>query len=375
MLLILVTAISIIIANSSLKPIYDEVFHHITLFNNFNLHMVINDFLMAIFFLYVGLEIKKEMIDGSLSSFKKASFPVVASLGGVIVPAIIFSIINRNTEYLPGVGVAISTDIAFAVGIFMIFKSKLDAKLKIFLLSLAVVDDLISILAIVFLYSAEINTKAVIISGLILLLLVSFNKIFKVNKLSVYLFAGLFLWYFVYVSGIHATISGVLLAAVIPTKKNEKGESLSDILAHKLVYKCNLFILPLFAFANTSIALNFNVDIPNAFNLSSGIICGLVIGKPLGVVLFSYIATKLHVAEKPKNTSWISIVEVGLLTGIGFTMSIFVSELAFSYSEGAINLAKMSILTASIISIMLTKFVITVKPYIRGIKVGLLARH
>lgn len=171
---------------------------------------------MAIFFLYVGLEIKKEILEGSLSSFRKASFPIIASFGGVIVPAIIFMIINRNTQYLSGVGVAISTDIAFAIGIFMIFKSRLNSNLKIFLLSLAVVDDLISILAIVFLYSSKINMQALLISVLILLLLLAVNKLLKVDNVFIYLSVGLILWYFVYISGIHSTISGVLLAAVIP---------------------------------------------------------------------------------------------------------------------------------------------------------------
>lgn len=355
------TVISIFIANSNFKGAYDEIFHHINLIGNFNLHAIVNDFLMAIFFLYVGLEIKKEILEGSLSSFKKASFPVIASLGGVIVPAIIFMIINRNTRYLHGVGVAISTDIAFAIGIFMIFKSKLNSNLKIFLLSLAVVDDLISILAIVFLYSAKINMRAMLISAAILLILMAINKVFKVDNVYIYLFVGLFLWYFVYSSGIHATISGVLLASTIPSRKTRGKESTADKLEHRLGKLSNLLILPLFAFVNTSIALNLNINVTDASNLVMGIICGLVIGKPLGVVSFSFIATKLHIAEKSEKASWISIIEVSLLTGIGFTMSIFVSELAFSYDENVINLAKISILTASMISIIFTQIALYLK--------------
>ncbi len=370
----MVTAISVLIANSNLKGFYDEIFHHINLVGNFNLHAIVNDFFMAIFFLYVGLEIKKEMLEGSLSSFKKASFPVIASLGGVIVPAIIFMIINRNTRYLPGVGVAISTDIAFAIGIFMIFKSRLNSNLKIFLLSLAVVDDLISILAIVFLYSAKINIQALLISLGILLILVFINKILKVDNVYVYLFVGLFLWYFVYSSGIHATISGVLLAATIPSRKTNGEESTADKLEHRLSKLSNLVILPLFAFANTSIALNLNINVADASNLVMGIICGLVIGKPLGVVLFSFIATKLHIAEKPEKASWISIIEVALLTGIGFTMSIFVSELAFSYDENVINLAKISILTASMTSVIFTQMVLYLKHSFVGVKIKSLIR-
>ena len=363
------TAISIFIANSNFKGSYDKIFHDVNLIGNFNLHAIVNDFLMAIFFLYVGLEIKKEVLEGSLSSFKKASFPVIASLGGVIVPAIIFMIINRNTRYLPGVGVAISTDIAFAIGIFMIFKSKLNSNLKIFLLSLAVVDDLISILAIVFLYSAKINMRAILISAAILLILMAINKVFKVDNVYVYLFVGLFLWYFVYSSGIHATISGVLLAATIPSRKTNGEESTADKLEHRLSKLSNLVILPLFAFANTSIALNLNVNVADASNLVMGIICGLVIGKPLGVVSFSFIATKLHIAEKPEKASWISITEVALLTGIGFTMSIFVSELAFSYDENVINLAKISILTASMTSVIFTQIALYLKHSFVGVKI------
>lgn len=365
----IVTVISILIANSPLKALYDEIFHHTNIINDFNLHMIINDFLMAIFFLYVGLEIKKEILEGTLSSFKKASFPVIASLGGVIVPGIIFIMINRNTQYLHGVGVAISTDIAFAIGIFMMLKSKLNPNLKIFLLSLAVVDDLISILAIIFLYSAKIHINAILISIAILGLLTIMNKVLKIDYLCAYLFVGLFLWYFVYKSGIHATISGVLLAMTIPSRKVYDDQSIADKLEHKLEKLCNLIVLPLFAFANTSIVFKLNLDVVDLPNLVMGIVSGLVIGKPLGVVLFSFIATKLHIAEKPKDASWISIIEVALLTGIGFTMSIFVSELAFSYSQSVINISKISILTASMLSILLTERVLALKNSTIAIKI------
>lgn len=323
--------------------------------------MIINDFLMAIFFLYVTLEIKKEVKYGMLSSVKKASFPIVASLGGVIVPAIIYLIINLNSEYLNGVGAVISTDIAFAVGMFMIFKSKLNSELKIFLLSLAVVDDLISILVILFLYSSKLNYEALLISIGIIGILMVLNKIFKVKKISVYLALGLILWYFVYISGIHATISGVFLAMVIPSERLNNEESIAEKLEHKLMYLCNLIILPLFAFANTSVVLSINMAVPNSFNLITGIILGLVIGKPLGVVLFSFIAMKLHIAEKPKNVSWRSITEVAMLTGIGFTMAIFTSELAFSNNENVINLAKMSIFGAAILSVIFTNVLLSAK--------------
>ena len=243
----------------------------------------------------------------------------------------------------------------------MIFKSRLNSNLKIFLFSLAVVDDLISILAIVFLYSSKINMQALLISVLILLLLLAVNKLLKVDNVFIYLSVGLILWYFVYISGIHSTISGVLLAAVIPSRKVKNEESTADKLEHKLAKLSNLVILPLFAFANTSIVLNFNANVIDVTNLVMGIMCGLVIGKPLGVVSFSFMATKLHIAEKPENASWMSIIEVALLTGIGFTMSIFVSELAFAYDASVVNLAKISILTASVTSIFMTQVALYTK--------------
>ena len=323
--------------------------------------MIINDFLMAIFFLYVTLEIKKEIKYGMLSSFKKASFPVVASLGGVIVPAIIYTLFNLKSGYLQGLGAVISTDIAFAVGIFMIFKSRLNTSLKIFLLSLAVVDDLISILVILLLYSSKLNYTALLISILLVGLLMALSKVFKVKNVSVYLMIGLVLWYFVHLSGIHATISGVFLAITIPADRIEGKDSISEKLEHKLMPLCNIFILPLFAFANTSIALNINGAVPHATSLVMGVICGLVIGKPLGVVLFSYIATKLHIAEKPEDASWGAILEVAMLTGIGFTMAIFTSELAFSYSKDVINLTKISILVGAVLSVIITNVLLSTK--------------
>ncbi|MEW9077485.1 Na+/H+ antiporter NhaA [Terrisporobacter glycolicus] len=359
--LMVATLISVIIANSSFKDLYDYLFYNIYIFDHFNFHMIINDFLMAIFFLYVTLEIKKEVEYGMLSSFKKASFPIVASLGGVIVPAIIYLIFNFKSGYSNGLGAVISTDIAFAVGMFMIFKSRLNGELKIFLLSLAVVDDLIAIIAILFLYSSQLNYMALLISIGIIAVLLCLNKVFKIKNIWIYLGVGLILWYFIYLSGIHATISGVFLAMAIPSERQGSKGSIAEKLEHKLMYLSNLIILPLFAFANTSVVLNLNVAVTNSFNLVMGIILGLVIGKPLGVVLFSFIATKLHIAEKPKNVSWRSITEVAMLTGIGFTMAIFTSELAFSRNQDVINLAKLSIFISAMLSVVCTNMLLSAK--------------
>lgn len=326
--------------------------------------MIVNDFLMAIFFLLVGLEIKHEILHGHLSSIKKASFPVIAAVGGVIVPAMIFILFNAGTPFAQGVGVPISTDIAFAVGIFMLLKNKLNPSLKIFLLSLAVVDDLISILVIGVLYSSDINFIYLGLGFALLLLLFAMNKKFKVRSTVLYLLVGLGMWGCIYLSGVHATISGVLLAIAIPTvPQPDEKESMAMHLEHVLNPVCNLLILPLFALVNTAIHFaggsnSLGAQSPETMIL--GIIAGLTIGKPLGIMLFTFIASKLGLTEKPNNASWLCIFSVSLLAGIGFTMSIFVSEIAFAATPRFINVAKLSILGASVISILTTYIVATV---------------
>ena len=317
---------------------------------------------MAIFFLVVGCEIKHEILHGNLSSIKKAGFPVIAACGGVAVPALIYLAFNYNTNFVNGIGVPISTDIAFAIGIFMILKNKLNPSLKIFLLSLAVVDDLISILVIGIAYSSHINISGVIGTIVIMCILVYMNKILKINKISPYLIMGLILWYFVYTSEIHSTISGVLLAMAIPSKNYDNKESLIEVVQKKLTPLCNYLILPLFAFSNTAITLGMDMNYSDMGTLMMGIIFGLVIGKPLGIMLFSYIGVKLHLVEKPQNTSWSSLLQVSILAGVGFTMSIFVSEIAFSYNSNIVDAAKMSILLAAILSAGLTYTSISLKP-------------
>ncbi len=298
---------------------------------------------MAIFFLYVGIEIKEEILHGHLSSIKKASFPIIAALGGVIVPAIIFTLFNVNTEFSHGVGVPISTDIAFAIGIFTLLKNKINPSLKIFLLSLAVVDDLVSILVIATMYSSNINFNLLILA-IITLAILAYMKKNNVESLLAYIIGGIAIWYFIYASGVHATISGVLLATVIPYDK----------IKHKLEEVSNIIILPLFALVNTAITFTPSQDMHTSDNMIFGIITGLVIGKPLGIMLFTYIGTKIHLIEKPRSCKWIEVLCVSLLAGIGFTMSIFVAEIAFGYNENIVNIAKTSILVAAIMSIALT---------------------
>ena len=357
-LLIIATIVSLIIANSRFGEAYNNFFTY-PIIGEFNVHLIINDFLMAIFFLFVGLEIKHEILYGRLSSFKKASFPIIAAIGGVLLPAIIFTIINLGTPFSDGIGIPISTDIAFVVGIFMILEHKLNPLLKIFLLSLAVVDDLISILVIGVLYSSNINVWCLLIAMIILLILFAMARN-KIDNITIYLLVGLVLWFFIYYSGVHATISGVLLASSIPSKKFKKSkESMLNRLVHKLEPICNLFILPLFALCNTDIVLDLNANFSLDHTLILGIIAGLVVGKPLGIMLFTWVATKLKITEKPKGVDWLSVLPVSILAGIGFTMSIFVSEIAFKGNHELINLSKISILLSAVISIIITYIVAT----------------
>lgn len=358
MLLIVSTLISLAIANSQHGELYHHLLSKVKILGDFNIHMIINDFLMAIFFLFVGLEIKHEILHGNLSSLKKASFPIIGAVGGVIVPAVIFLIFNANSDFFHGLGIPISTDIAFAIGIFMILKNKLNPSLKIFLLSLAVVDDLISILVIGVLYSSGIKVEFLLLSALTLGVLVLMNRK-KVDKITPYVLVGLVLWFFVYSSGVHATISGVLVAIAIPSKKlTPSKEPMLERLEHKLAPLCNLAILPLFALANTAINLSVDIDFSSSNSLIMGIIMGLVVGKPLGIMLFTWVGSKLHMTEKPDGVDWLSILSVSLLAGIGFTMSIFVSEIAFEYSVELVNISKISILSASVISIFATCVVV-----------------
>lgn len=351
--LIIATVSALIIYNGPYKSYYNYFLHSVYIFEGLSIHSFINDFLMAIFFLVAGLEIKHEVLYGNLSSLKKASFPVIASIGGVVFPAIIFIALNFNTPFIDGFCIPISTDIAFAVGIFLIFSKKFNPALKIFLLSLAVVDDLVSIFAIGVIYSLDIKLVYLFIAVCILITLYIANKIFKIQSISYYLLSGLCLWYFIHLSGVHSTISGILLALVIPSEN--KKDSCLQRLQYLLVPINSIFIMPLFAFANTGISVTSNlVDISSVDTLFYGIILGLCVGKPAGIMFFSYFATKLGLTEKPSNISWKGIFFVSLIAGIGFTMSIFVSEIAFSDNLALINVAKMSILISALISIIIS---------------------
>ena len=366
--LLIATIFDLFIYNTPLKNMYDYILNDIYIVNEFSIHMFINEFLMSIFFLVAGLEIKSEILYGNLSSLKKASFPVFASIGGVIVPALIFILINRNSPFLSGFCIPISTDIAFAVGIFILFSNKFNPALKVFLLSLAVVDDLISIAFIAIVYSLDINFTYLIISFAIFITLIIANKLFKIESIIYYLISGLCLWYFVHLSGLHSTISGIILAITIPSKSYTCRKSTLDRLQCILVPINSLFIIPLFAFANTGISLTYNIDLSSAKPLYMGIILGLSLGKPLGIMLFCYLGDLFKFTEKPKNISWLAIFFVSLIAGIGFTMSIFISELAFIHNLTLVNIAKMAILISASISIAASFLTISIYIYVCKLK-------
>lgn len=363
-LLVSATILALIMSNTGLREEYHYVFNDIKIFGEFNLHLLINDLLMAIFFLVVGCEIKYEILHGHLSSVKKAAFPVVAACGGVALPAIIFLMSNYNTRFSNGIGIPISTDIAFAVGVFMVLKNKLDPSLKVFLLSLAVVDDLISILVIGIAYSSDINLVGIIGAIGVMCILIYMNKILKVKKAMPYMVVGIALWFFVYISKIHSTISGVLLAMCLPANSDNSDKSVLENVNDNLSPLCNYLILPLFAFSNTGINLSANVNYSELKTLIKGIMGGLIIGKPLGIMMFSYIGVKLHLIEKPKDTTWSSLLQVAILAGIGFTMSIFVTEIAFSGNQDIIDASKICILVSGVLSSTLTCTTIFLKPYL-----------
>lgn len=363
-LLISATILALIMSNTDLREVYHSIFNDIKIFGEFNLHLLINDFFMAIFFLVVGCEIKHEILKGHLSSVKKAAFPVIAACGGVALPALIFLMLNYNTRFANGIGIPISTDIAFAVGVFMVLKNKLDPSLKVFLLSLAVVDDLISILVIGIAYSSDINLFGIMGAIGVLCILIYMNKILKVKKAIPYMIVGIALWFFVYISKIHSTISGVLLAICLPSNSENGNKSLLENVNESLSPICNYLILPLFAFSNTGINLAANINYAELKTLIEGIMGGLIIGKPLGIILFSYIGVKLHLIEKPKDTTWASLFQVATLAGIGFTMSIFVTEIAFSGNQDIVDASKICILIAGILSSTLTCTTIFLKPYL-----------
>ena len=351
LLLLMATILALIFANTPLQKYYEYFLFELKISEEFNIHLIINDFLMAIFFLVVGCEIKRELVYGKLSSFKEASFPIISAVGGMVAPALIFTLFNYKVGFEIGVGIPLSTDIAFAIGIFSLLKSRLNPSLELFLLTLAVVDDLLSMVVIGVFYSSHIRIKGLIIAAILVGILVLINKLNKKNKLYPYIIVGLALWVAIFYSGVHSTLSGVILAFTIPVYSDEeRDKDLNYKLQHILEPFTNYIVLPLFAFSNTGINLGGNLNLVKDYPLMIGIVAGLVIGKPLGIMTFGYLGNLFGIAKKPQDASWTDVLMVSVLAGIGFTMSLFVSEIAFANAEIEMNVAKVSILLSAIIS-------------------------
>ena len=362
-LMLLFAALSaLIISNSALSEDYFNFLNiHFSIgVDNFALDLSIihwiNDALMAIFFFIVTLEIKREFLNGELSRPKQALLPIIGAIGGMLVPALIYVIINlENTNTLKGWAIPSATDIAFSIGVLSLLGSRVPISLKVFLTALAIIDDLGAIIIIAFFYSTELNYFYLLMIGLSFSILLLFNK-FGVKSFLPYIFVGIFLWFFTYQSGVHATISGVLLALTIPHRNKEKDFSLLLKLEHIMSPYVAFGIMPLFAFANAGVSLS-NMTFNSILTpIPLGIMCGLFFGKQFGVFLFSYVSVKTNLAEMPNNSNWIKFYGVGILTGIGFTMSLFVGNLAFYNDIQHIDGVKIGVLTGSLLSTLVGYF-------------------
>ena len=356
-LILLIAAIfALLVSNSNFNEIYFKTLEKYLFIgiNDFGLklsiHHWINDALMAIFFFFVTLEIKREFIQGELSNVKQALLPIIAAVGGMVVPALFYVVINyENPETINGWAIPSATDIAFSLGILSLLGSRVPISLKVFLTALAIIDDLGAILIIAFFYSGDLSVpylSLILISYILLLVL---NK-FSIKTFTPYLLIGLCMWYFTYKSGIHATIAGVLLATTIPHRLKEHDFSLLVKIEHGISPYVAFIIMPIFAFANAGVSLE-------GLSLSSllspvplGILLGLFFGKQIGVLLFSYVSVKVKFADMPNNANWLSIYGVSILTGIGFTMSLFVGNLAFAENTQYIEGVKIGVLSGSLLS-------------------------
>ena len=345
LVLIACTIISLVLANSIFSAEYIHFWH--TNFQGQPIEYWINDGLMTIFFLLIGLELEREVYDGELSNIKNALLPIFGAIGGMIVPAGIYLYFNYGTSTQAGAGIPMATDIAFALGILSLLGNRVPTSLKIFLTALAVIDDLGAILVIALFYTKTIFwTNLSIAMGIFVVLLI-LNRL-KVRNLIPYLILGVAMWYFMLNSGVHATITGVLLAFAIPFG-NGDSKSTSIILQHFLHKPVAFIILPIFALANTAIIMDLEMKEIITEHYSIGIALGLIVGKPVGIFILSLLAVKLGICKLPSDLSWSSIFGVGFLGGIGFTMSIFVTLLAFD-DIVIINHAKIIILLSSLIA-------------------------
>ena len=347
LLLILCTAASLAAANSGIGAAYIEWWHRPLA--GLTVQHWINDALMAVFFLLVGLELERELYVGELSDFRNALLPIAAAIGGIAVPAAIHFALNRGTPTQPGAGIPMATDIAFALAVLALAGSRVPASLKIFVTALAVMDDLAAIIVIAVFYSTDLSAAYLAGALLVFAALVVLNRYGRVMALAPYLLGGALMWFLFLKSGVHATIAGVLLAFAIPFSARAEDEtSPSHRLEHLLHLPVAFAVLPAFALANTAIAIQPGWGQALLSANSAGIIAGLVIGKPLGIMLLSVLAVLSGVCRLPADVTWRHIAGAGMLGGIGFTMSIFITNLAFPGSEELIDASKMAILVASV---------------------------
>lgn len=397
LVLMFMTVLALILANSPLAEVYAHFFHMKIDFNigswalSHTLHHWINDGLMAIFFFIIGLEIKREILAGELSNIKVAMLPILAAVGGMVFPAMIYLSINSGTEGAGGWGIPMATDIAFAISALVLLGKRVPPALVTFLVALAIVDDLGAVLVIALFYTDTINTMALGLSGVMFLIMVAFNR-FGIHMILPYFIVGLFMWFFMLESGVHATIAGVIAALTIPSKPkqapitfakdtkdllddyekypvttdhvmHEKQKALllnikdnidavgtpSSKLEHDLHLPVALIVIPLFALANAGIAIDFaSIGDTIVEPVSLGIIAGLILGKVIGIFGVSWLAIKMKIAKLPENSTMSQIFGVSFLGGIGFTMSIFVADLAFVNTPELIFQAKVGILAASL---------------------------
>ena len=348
-ILILCTITSLLIANSPMGEAYLGMWR--TYVGGMSIEHWINDALMAVFFLLIGLELERELYNGELSSLKNALLPIFAAAGGIAVPALIHFSLNGGTPTQPGVGVPMATDIAFALGVLALLGSRVPASLKVFLTALAVMDDLGAIIVIAVFYTSSLSVPYLLGSLGVFALLLAMNRVLRVMALAPYLLGGALMWFLMLKSGVHATIAGVLLAFTIPfSPKQDDAVSPSHRLEHWLHRPVAFFILPVFALANTGIIIGAGWTQELASANSLGIIAGLVAGKPVGIVLLSFVAVALGVSRLPVDLAWRHVLGAGLLGGIGFTMSIFITNLAFAGNADLINASKMAILIASLVA-------------------------
>ena len=364
LLLLISAVIALIVSNSSFSSTYFEILQSYFFIGvkNIGIKMSllhwINDALMAVFFFFVTLEIKREFLQGELSNPKQALLPIIAAIGGMLVPALIYVYVNFQTgDTLRGWAIPSATDIAFSLGVLSLLGSRVPISLKVFLTALAIIDDLGAIVIIAFLYTGDLSVKYLSLLLITFICLIFLNK-FNVRKYIPYLLLGLILWFFTHESGVHATISGVLLATVIPHKKKEKDFSLLIKIEHGISPYVAFGIMPLFAFANAGVSLegvNFNSLLSP---VPLGILLGLFFGKQIGVLFFSLAAIKLKIAQMPNNANWLNFYGVGVLTGIGFTMSLFIGNLAFAENTQYMDGVKIGVLAGSLLSTIFGYFLL-----------------